>query len=264
MKSRSDSGEPPSDASTIAGTSMISRAFSILDAFTGVEKSVRLSDVADRTGLARPTALRILGQLAGEGVVVREGARYRLGARLWHLGMSAAVQRDLRDVAAPFLQDLHAATRATVHLAIRQADEVLYLDRLAGSASVPVVSRVGGTLPLHSTGVGKVLLAHAPDDTRERVLAALTRSTAYTLTNRALLNDQLVQVRRRGYATTSEEMTLGACSVAVPIGTGDGPKVVAALGIVVPRVGRDVVRYVSAMQVAARGITRSLAQHESE
>ena len=74
---------------------------------------------------------------------------------------------------SPFLNDIHAATLATVHLAIRDGLQVLYLERLSGRASVPVVSTVGSRLPLHATGVGKVLLAHAPAEVQEQVLADL-------------------------------------------------------------------------------------------
>ena len=93
---------------------------------------------------------------------------------------------------------------------------------------MPVVSRIGSRLPLHATGVGKVLLAHAPHDVVAEVLADLTRVTPYTVTQPGRLQDELRRVRRDGYAQTSEEMSLGACSVAVPI-TGPGG-VVAALG----------------------------------
>ena len=107
---------------------------------------------------------------------------YVVGRRLWDLGLLAPVQTGLREVAAPFLQDLQAVTRATVHLAERDGDRVLYLDRLSGVASVPVVSRVGSRLPLHATGVGKVLLAHAPAEVQQRVLAEPDGSRAYTVT----------------------------------------------------------------------------------
>lgn len=237
--------------------SMISRVFAVLDAFTPSCRRLRLSDIAQSAGLTRPTTLRIIRQLETEGALVRHGMFYEVGERIWRLGLLASVQSDLRDRAAPFLHDLHAATRATVHLAVRKGDHALYLDRIAGLASVPVVSRVGETLPLHCTGVGKVLLAHAPKDVQARALAALHRKTAYTLTNRAVLISQLDEVRRRGFATTHEEMTLGACSVAVPVLAADATTV-AALGIVVPRLGRDVGRFVTAMTVAARGIGRTI------
>jgi DNA-binding IclR family transcriptional regulator len=123
---------------------------------------------------------------------------------------------------------------------------------------VPVVSRVGSRLPMHATGVGKVLLAHAPEDVLADVLGRLTRVTAYTITQPARLLDQLRRVRAEGYATTGEEMSLGACSVAVPV-LGPAGDVAAALGIVVPDLRRERARLVAALQVAARGIGRTLA-----
>ena len=103
-----------------------------------------------------------------------------------------------------------------MHLAVRDGTEVLYLDRLRGSTSVPIVSTVGSRLPLHATGVGKVLLAHAPAPVQQQVLADLPRITPYTVTQPGRLRRQLAQARRDDYATTVEEMSLGACSVAVP------------------------------------------------
>jgi len=145
-----------------------------------------------------------------------------------------------------------------VHLAVREGTEVLYVDRLRGSASVPIVSNVGSRLPMHATGVGKVLLAHAPPDVQRAVLAELPRVTAYTITQPGTLQHQLTAVRRDDYATTVEEMSLGGCSVAVPVRRGE--VVVAALGIVVPSLKRDKARLVSALQVAARGIGRGLGR----
>jgi DNA-binding IclR family transcriptional regulator len=120
-----------------------------------------------------------------------------------------------------------------------------------------VVSRIGGRLPLHATAVGKVLLAYAPEDVLRRVLADLRRITPFTVTQPGRLVQQLRRVPVDGYALTSEEMSLGACSVAVPIRAGAGP-VVAALGVVVPSLKRDRVRLVAALQVAAQGIGRTL------
>ena len=95
-----------------------------------------------------------------------------MGRRLWDVGLLAPAQTGLRQVASPYLHDLYGATLATVHLAVRDGTEVLYLDRLSGNASVPVVSDIGSRLPMHATGVGKVLLAHAPPAVQAEVLAA--------------------------------------------------------------------------------------------
>ncbi len=180
-----------------------------------------------------------------------------VGRRLWDLGLLAPVATGLREAAAPFLHDIHAATRATVHLAVRDEASVLYLDRIAGSVSVPVVSRVGSRLPLHATGVGKVLLAYAPPEVQSAVLSRLDRITPYTITQPGRLQAQLARVRVEGYAQTTEEMSLGACSVAVPVRDGRD-RVVAAVGIVVPNLKRDRPRLVAALQVAVAGIGRSL------
>ena len=143
-----------------------------------------------------------------------------------------------------------------MHLAVRDGDEVLYLDRVRGHSSVPVVSTVGSRLPMYATGVGKVLLAHAPSEVQHRVLAELTRITPYTVAQPGQLSRQLAQVLRDDYATTVEEMSLGACSVAVPIRRRDD--VVAALGLVVASLRRDRPKLLAALQVAARGIGRAI------
>ena len=207
----------------MAGPSVTSRVVALLGAFDTEHRALALSDLARRSGLPLTTAHRLVGELVAGGLLARRAdGDYVVGRRPWDLGLLAPVQSGLRDVASPFLHDIYAATLATVHLAVRDGDRALYVDRLAGSASVPVVSQVGSRLPLHATGVGKVLLAWAPDDVRAGVLDDLVRVTPYTITRPATLEEQLRRVRREGWAHTAEEMSLGACSVAVPVRSGDG------------------------------------------
>jgi DNA-binding IclR family transcriptional regulator len=241
------------------GTTVTSRALDLLGAFDPEHRSLTLSELARRAGLPLATAHRLVGELTRWGALARlASGEYVIGRRLWDLGLLSPVQSGLRQAASPFLHDLYGATLATVHLAVRDGGEVLYVDRLAGHVSVPVVSEIGSRLPLHATGVGKVLLAYAPEDVRAAAMAQLTRVTPYTITQPSLLGDQLRRVRTEGFATTGEEMSLGACSVAVPV-RGGADQVVAALGIVVPDLRREQARLVSALQVAARGIGRTLA-----
>ncbi|MBF6195950.1 IclR family transcriptional regulator [Nocardia implantans] len=238
------------------GATVTGRVLSILWAFDERHPRLTLSEIARRSGLAPATAHRLVGELTEHGALARQGSEYAVGRRLWEIGLLAPVQSSLREAASPFLHDIYAATRATVHLAIRDDDRVLYLERFSGRASVPVVSTVGSTLPMHATGVGKVLLAYAPEDVRRRVLGSLTRITPYTITHPGRLNEQLLRVRRDGYASTVEEMTLGACTVAVPVRRGE--TTVAAIGVVVPDLRRHRGRLVAALQVAAQGIGRQL------
>lgn len=239
------------------GASVTSRALSLLAAFDENHRRLPLSELARRAGMPLTTAHRLVADLLEFGALSRtpEGD-YVVGRRLWDIGLLAPVQTGLREVASPYLHDLYGATRATVHLAVRDGTEVLYVDRLRGNASVPVVSAVGSRLPLHTTGVGKVLLAHAPAEVERAALADLRAVTRYTITQPGTLRRQLGRVRREGWATTAEEMSLGACSVAVPVVQRD--EVVAALGLVVASLRTDRPRLVAALEVAARGIGRAL------
>lgn len=248
---------PVAGNSSTPGASVTSRALAILGAFDEQHRRLPLTRLAERAGLPPATTHRLVGELVAWGALARTpSGEYVVGRRLWDVGLLAPVQTGLRQLASPYLHDLYAATLATVHLAVRDGVEVLYVDRLAGRTSVPVVSQVGSRLPLHATGVGKVLLAHAPAEVQAAALADPVRVTPYTVTQPGLLRRQLARVVRDGYATTVEEMSLGACSVAVPIRRGED--VVAALGIVVPSLKKDRPRLVAALQVAAQGIGRSL------
>ena len=244
------------------GASVMGRAFAVLDSFDATHRQQRLADIARRADVPVATAHRIVRELTAWGALMRgPDGQYAIGPRLWDLGLLSPTHTGLREVASPFLHDIYAATLATVHLAVRDGPAALYVDRLSGHASVPVVSKIGSRLPLHATGVGKVLLAHAPEDVQFAVLADLRRVTAYTVVQPGRLRAELARVRKEGYAQTSEEMSLGACSVAVPVRDGAN-EVVAALGIVVASLKRDRDRLVAALQVAAQGIRRTLASTE--
>ena len=249
--------------SATPGRSVTSRALAILDSFNSSAPRLSLSEIAERSGMPLTTAHRLLGELTDWGALSRRSdGRYEIGRKLWDLGLLAPVQLELRQVAAPFLMDVHTAIRDTVHLAVREGLSALYVERVSGRESVPVVSQVGSRLPLHATGVGKVLLAAAPDDVVQQALRSLTRLTRNTVVEPGRLRRELAEVRRRRYARTSEEMSPGAASLAVPVQVErrSGPVVVAALGIVVPPHRRDLPRLVPVLEVAARGIGRELAR----
>lgn len=241
------------------GETVTSRVLAVLGAFDAEHRSLTLSDIARRAGIPVATTHRLVGELvAGEALARTGSGRYVVGRLLWDLGLLAPAQSGLREIASPFLHDVYGATLATVHLAVRDGSQALYLARLSGNQSVPVVSTVGSRLPLSTTAVGKALLAHAPADVQREVLAHLPRVTPYSVVQPGRLSAELDRVRREGYAQTSEEMSLGACSVAVPVLVpGDGA--VAAVGVVVPTLKRDKQRLVAALQVAARGIGRTVS-----
>jgi DNA-binding IclR family transcriptional regulator len=242
------------------GRSVISKVVSLLDAFTPAAPELSLGDLARITGLPVSTAYRLASELVEWGGLERAdgGTGYRIGVRLWELGALAPRNATLREVALPFMQDLYQATRENVHLAVLDGHEALYVDTITGRNAVRVRSRRGGRLPLHATGVGKVLLAHAPDELlHELVDAGLRRYTAHTVVAPGHLRRALADVRRTGIACAREEMTLGSSSVASPVVDAAGD-VVAALAVV-QRSGRGDVRKLGpAVRTAAISTSRAL------
>ena len=241
------------------GRSVTSRALAVLGAFDAEHPTLTLTQIARRAELPPPTAHRLVAELeTWQALARRADGRFEIGRRLWQLGLLAPLHHELREVASPFMHDVHAATGDVVHLAVREGTLALYVESVVGSGSVAVVSRAGSRLPLHATGVGKVLLAAAPPEVVDQVLSGPTRVTRHTITEPGRLGRELAETRRRGYASTAEEMTLGSCSVAVPIRRRDSTAVIAALGVVAPSGRRDLARVVPTLQVAAAGIGRAL------
>lgn len=243
------------------GQSVTARALSLLAAFDVEHPCQTLTEIADRAEVPLATAHRLVGELETWGALEREvDGRYRVGMRLWELGMLARVNRDLREAALPSMQELCEQTHENVHLAVRSGLDAVYVEKLTAPRSVPIVSRSGGRLPLHATGVGKVLLAHAPASVVHACCdRGLARLTPYTITEPGRLNRELGLVRERGFAQTSEEMTLGNCSVAVPVRDGAG-EVVAALGVVVHSAWADPLKLVRPLLPAAEVIRRKLGE----
>ena len=239
--------------------SVTSRVLGILAAFDEHRPRLTLTEIADAAGLPVSTAHRLVGELQSWDALERDlDGRYVIGQRLWKVGTLAPVARELRQASLPGMQDLYEATHENVQLAVREGLTAQYVETIRGKQSVPVLSRPGVPLPLHATGVGKVLLAYAPRDVLEPCLESLKPVTRYTITERGRMLRELASVRRLGYARTVEEMGYGTCSLAVPVLDGSGA-VVAALGLVTRTVRKDLVKFAPALLVASASITRRMA-----
>jgi DNA-binding IclR family transcriptional regulator len=241
------------------GRSVLGRALAVLGSFSDERPEQTLGEIMAGTGLAAATAHRLVAELVTWGALERPArGRYRIGIRLWQLGSLAPVARDLRDAALPFLQDLGAVTGQVVHLVVLDGHQALFLERLPGHAEVRVRSRVGRRLPLHASGPGKVLLAHAPVAFVDEVVArGLPRMAAGTITDPQHLGLALAEVRRSGYCLSRDEMTDGAASVAAPI-TGPAGQVVASVSVVVPSSVDNLQTLVPAVRVTAAAVGRAL------
>ena len=242
------------------GRTVTGRALAMLAAFTPDAPELTLSELARRAGVSLPTAHRRAAELLAWGALERTvDGRYHIGLRLWEVASLAPRGLGLREASMPFLEDLYEITRENVQLAVREGAEVVFVERIAGRDAVAVLTRVGGRFALHATGVGLVLLAHAPVEVQERVLGSrLDRYTDKTITDPVAIRTVLANVRSRGYAVSDGQVTLDALSVAAPVYRGDA--VVAALSIVVHADRFPAPSALApAVIAAARGITRGLA-----
>ena len=238
--------------------SVTSRALSVLGTFDAAHTRRTLTEIATAAGLPLSTTHRLVAELVSwQGLARSTDGCYEIGRRIWDLGSLAAESRELRAAALPVMQDLSATTGENVHIAVLDGAEALYIDRISGQRAVPVVSQPAARLPLHTTGVGKVLLAYADPDVQRDCLRRLTRVTRYTIVEPRRLLRQLAEVRERGYATTSEEMTIGASSIAAPVFDARS-QVVAALGLVTSSHHRQLSRLAPTVQLAARSVSRTL------
>jgi DNA-binding IclR family transcriptional regulator len=219
-------------ADTSGRRSVTARAASLLTAFDTEHRVLNLSQLARRTGLPLATAHRLAADLVGSGLLGRHmDGSYEIGARMWRLGLLAP-PTTLRELALPYLQDLVAATRHTVHLAVLDGSSALVVERLSGTRTLPTRHSPGDHLPLHCTAVGKALLAHAPTSLVDQVMAALSPHTSYTITTPAALHRQLDDMRKSGLARSTQEHRLGVSSLAAPIYGHE--HVVAAVGVLAP------------------------------
>jgi DNA-binding IclR family transcriptional regulator len=232
----------------------------VLDAFTPERRALTLSEISRATDVPLSTAHRLIAELCAWGGLERDpDGRYRIGLRLEELGALAPRELGLREAALPFMEDLYEVTHEHVELAVRDGSDAVFVERFASRGAVPGLTKIGGRFALPPTGVGLVLLAHAPADVQEKVLAApLRRYTPHTLTDPARLRRVLAEVRRTGVAVSDRQVTEDAVSVAAPISAHG--TVVAALSIVVRGDSPAAVRPMApGVQAAARAISRTLA-----
>lgn len=239
---------------------MASRIALILSAFRPGDRSVSVSELSRRTGLAKSTVSRIVGELVNHRFLERIGPGLRLGVRMFELGELAARPRDLRKLALASMTDLRNAVELTVHLAILEGNEVVYIEILPVRSGPRLPSRVGGRMPAHATGVGKALLALTPDEAIEEFIASGLRKVGpRTITDSERLWRELARIRTAGVSYEREESGPGiACAAAAITGAGGEP--IAALSAAGWAGEFDPRRIGPAVQTAASALSRGLSK----
>jgi len=198
----------------------LQRGLRLLGLFGAAESGLSASEVAHLSGLPVSTVHRFLANLESSGFLhCDDRGVYQLGSACVFLGQAARGQLDVRRVSLPLLQELNRRTRETVHLTVRNALSAVYVDKLDSPEPLRIHSRIGASVPLYCTAVGKVMLAFQPEAELEKTLdqLVLKRHTPNTVGNLQELQTELQRVRRNGYACDLEEHEAHIRCIAAPI-----------------------------------------------
>ena len=243
------------------------RALAIINGLAASDEGATLTEVAQQVGLSPSTAHRLLNVLVDSGYLQRVNDQYCLSDRLFELGNQTRLARPngVRERAMPFMAELFAQTRQTIHLAVLSGTDVLYLEKLFGHDSLRLRTAVGRRRPAYATALGKALLAFAEQEPAEwsrRI--RYRRYTAHTITNPELMNQSLSRVHDEGFATESEESMLGVACMAVPILNRHNDKAIAALSLSTSVANASAHRYKQALAKAAEQLSAQLTPHASD
>jgi DNA-binding IclR family transcriptional regulator len=216
---------------------VIDRAAQILDCFGFDHQELTVSEIGAKTHLHRSTAHRILMALEYNDLIQQnaENGKYRLGIKLFRLGHQAVSHLNLQEICRPFLTRIVNETKETVHLAVLDDNQVLYLDKVEGPHALRMPSRVGRRIPTYCTSLGKAMLSGLDDQEvkdifRNQLLRPYTANTVKSLGQ--LLTD-LRMIRKRGYSVDNEEIEIGLRCVGAPIKDYTGA-MVGAISVAAP------------------------------
>ncbi len=246
----------------------VARGLDVLKAFAPDRPRMTLAEVAGGTGLARPTARRILRTLVALGYVRADDGAFALTPRVLELGMTYVQSLGLWDVARPHMEALVRRTQESSSIAQLDGSDIVYVARVAVPKIITLTVSIGTRFPAAATSLGKVLLAGLAPDELDAVLAEPSRAgvPARWQPDRAELDAVLREVRAQGWALTDEQLAPGIRSVAAPLRDDDG-RVVAAMNVTVhaaeTSVDTLIGTYLPWLLHAAGDISADFARHRS-
>lgn len=246
------------------------RALELLELICNADRSVSLAEASAQQGLSKPTAHRLLRTLLERRLIAQDPqtSGYRSGLKLFELSSAVVRGMTLRTEALPELRELCQRTNETVHLAVLDDGEVIYIDKEETQQTIRMFSAIGKRGPAHCTGVRKVLLAHLPPDELLGVLSRkpLRRSTDNTITRTAALQEELARIRQRGYAINDTQHETDIRCAACPVRDHTG-RVIAAISLTAPTIRMSRARIESMaplVRTYADRISRRLGQVPDE
>ncbi len=215
-----------SEVVEINGDTPTLRLFSLLEAIAAKNQLFSLSSLVEETALPKPTLHRMLQQLEAAGLVQRQGdgRHYSTGLRLRRLAENLLLNNTYHGAQHLVLRHLVDELGESCNITALAGSEVIYLDRVETAAPLRFYLHPGSRVPAHCSASGKMFLSQMSPAQRRRLLshAPLAAYTGKTLTDPALLEDELKQVRRDGYALDNEEFLPGLLCAAVLVPSGAG------------------------------------------
>jgi IclR family transcriptional regulator, acetate operon repressor len=246
-----------------SSTSVVRRLAAVLDAFRARDVYLGVSEIARRTHLPKSTVSRLVKEMQQAGFLERRAEKVGLGLQMFEWGERACRRRSVREVALPFMADLRAATRQTIHLAVLDGIEVVYVEILRREDAPRLPSEVGGRLPAHATGVGKALLSASDPTVIEQAIAAgLVAVGPRTIRNADVLRQQLRRAAVNGIAYEHEESAAGVVCVASAVLDAESVPV-AAISASGWAGKVDIRRVGPAVHTAALSVSRVLASRNT-
>lgn len=216
--------------------SSVSKALRILKSYDNKNSVWRVGELATELGFSKSTVSRLIQTLVEEDFLTEEedGPGYRIGSALLALGGHFISNNELYQEVAPVLNKLVLETGESAHIAVRNRNKVLYLNKQIGPYYSDIRTQTGAINPAHATSSGKVLLAYSSEKKVDEIIESdLEAFTEHTLTNPIKLKQELEWIRQRGYAVSREEMAEGNYSIAAPVYNYEN-EVVCAITIVGP------------------------------
>jgi IclR family KDG regulon transcriptional repressor len=216
--------------------SSVTTALRLLKAFSEKDDEIGISTLSKRLGIAKSTVHRLAVTLVSEGMLEQdtESGKYRLGIALFGLGALVRRRMNVSTQARPYLFALRERTNETVHLAILDGSEIMYVYNLESSQAIRMRSDLGVRKPAYCTAEGQAILAFQPAETVERIIReGLLPRTPQTITDPTRLMRALDTIRQRGCAIEDQESEIGMRCIAAPI-RNDAGEVVAAVAVAGP------------------------------
>ena len=213
--------------------SSVSTAIRLMKAFSEEQFEIGISDMAKRLGVAKSTVHRLAVTLVAENLLEQnpETGKYRLGIALFRLGSLVRRRMDVFNEAKPLLRELREKVNETVHLAVLDGSDIMYVYNHESGQAIRMRSDIGVRKPAYCTAEGQAILAFEDNDTVDRIIGhGLMARTPQTITDPTQLKKVLEDIRLRGCAVEDEESEVGMRCIAAPLRDDTG-EVVAAIGV---------------------------------